>query len=158
MRRFPVFAPYRRFTPECCAFRFESSWGPVLQSILRFLFSGGLATLAHWTSMALLVHFGFGPAVATALGATIGALLNYVLQYHLTFRADRAHRETFPRYVVVVAVGWCANLGLFTGLQSLGIGVVADQGITSVVVAVLNYWLYRTRVFHGTTQRALNNV
>lgn len=128
-----------------------------MQSILRFIMSGGMATLAHWVSMALLIQAGMNPALSTALGATIGALLNYALQYHLTFRTDRAHRETFPRYLAAVAVGWCANLGLFAGLHGLGASILYAQGVTSVAVAALNYWLYKTKVFHDATTRASTN-
>ena len=119
---------------------------------MRFVFSGGLATLSHWGSMWLLILWGLPAATATAIGAAIGAVLNYLLQYHLTFRTSRPHRQAVPAYLLTCTIGWCANLGLFALLQYCGLAVVPAQGLTTVAVAVLNFWLYKRIVFHDGVQ------
>ncbi len=116
---------------------------------LRFLGAGGVSTLAHWAVMAVLVYVGTMPLVATVVGAAVGAATNYGLQYHVTFRSDRAHRHALPRYLLVCGVGWLANALLFAGLYNgLNLSVAAAQVLTTMAVAVLSYGLYKQLVFH----------
>lgn len=116
---------------------------------LRFLGAGGVSTLAHWAVMAVLVHLGAMPLLGTVVGATVGAATNYGLQYHVTFRSDRAHRHALPRYLLVCGVGWLANALLFAGLYNgLNLPVAAAQVLTTMAVAVLSYGLYKQLVFH----------
>lgn len=116
---------------------------------MRFLASGGLATAIHWGLMALLVVLGVNAAVATAAGAALGAASNYILQFHITFRARAQHSRAVPAYFAVVCVSWLANQLLFMGLHAgLALAVVPAQGLTTLLVAFLNFCLYTTVVFH----------
>lgn len=117
--------------------------------VLRFVLSGGLATAVHWCLMALLIRFHLPAEVATALGAFAGAIANYRLQQRFTFRVRVVHARALPRYVLVTALGWLANLGLFAALHGwLDLGVSLAQLLTTVVVALFNFTLYRRVVFH----------
>lgn len=105
--------------------------------------------MLHWGLMAFLVAFHITPVVATAAGAALGAIANYLLQFHLTFQARARHRQTMPAYVAVVLVGWLANLFVFMGMHTgLGLASTFSQGLTTLLVALLNFWLYTAVVFH----------
>lgn len=117
--------------------------------LIRFGLCATAATLTHWALMAVLVLLAFNPNLATALGALLGAVVNYVLQYHLAFKCSTSHRETFIRYLLSCAVGWMANLVLFSLLLYLWPHqVLLDQLVTTLLVAGLNYSLYRRMVFN----------
>jgi putative flippase GtrA len=119
-----------------------------VMEIQRFLVSGGVATLSHWLTMALLIIAGMLPAPATAIGAIIGAIVNYIAQKTFTFKSRKQHRITIPRYIAACAILWIANLVIFILLnESLSIAVVPAQFITTAIVAILSYWLYRVMVF-----------
>lgn len=122
------------------------------QLITRFLFGGGASTLLHWAVMALLMLVGSTPAIATAGGATAGAVANYLLQFHVTFRARADHRRALPRYLVAVGLSWVANLLCFTLFHTaLGLGAATSQGLTSLLLAIASFLLYRRVVFHERT-------
>ncbi len=124
--------------------------------LFRFVLSGGLATAVHWSLMALLIRFHLSAEVATALGALAGAIANYLLQQHFTFRVRLGHARALPRYVLVMVLGWLANLGLFTALHGwLELGVSPAQLITTALVALFNFTLYRRVVFHDRIHSGL---
>lgn len=119
----------------------------------RFLFSGGAATLLHWATLWLLVVEGCPPVAASALGACSGAVANYWLQYHVTFRSGAAHRETVPGFLVVSALSLVMNSTLFYALHTLAQwSPPVSQVITSSLVAFANFFIFRTRVFHDRCQ------
>lgn len=116
---------------------------------MRFLTSGGLATLVHWLLMWLLMYLGLQATPATAVGAGAGAVTNYLLQYYHTFRCQAAHRHVVPNYIKVVAVGWLANIVLFYVLYNFLMNNAAwAQFSTTALVTILNFSLYRKVVFH----------
>ena len=116
--------------------------------IQRFVVSGGVATLSHWLTMALLIIAGMLPAPATAIGAIVGAIVNYLAQKTFTFRSRKQHRITIPRYIAACAILWVANLVVFIFFnESLSIAVAPAQFLTTAIVAISSYWLYRVMVF-----------
>lgn len=121
---------------------------PRFAEIMRFVMTGGLATLSHWLTMALLILAGMLPSLATAIGALVGAVVNYLMQKAYTFRSSRSHRVALPRYVAACIVLWLANLLLFMLLHRLFyVPVMPAQFLTTGFVALLSYWLYRGMVF-----------
>ena len=116
--------------------------------IQRFVVSGGVSTLSHWLTMALLIIAGMLPALATAIGAIVGAIVNYLAQKTFTFKSRKQHRIAIPRYIAACAILWIANLAVFILLnEALAIAVAPAQFITTAIVAILSYWLYRVMVF-----------
>ena len=119
-----------------------------LAELFRFIASGGTATLSHWLTMALLIMAGTAPSMATAIGAVVGAVMNYLLQKAYAFRSSNRHRFALPRYVAACVLLWLANLLLFVLLHRLlTLPVVSAQFLTTAFVALLSYWLYRHMVF-----------
>ena len=117
--------------------------------ILRFVFVGGVSTLSHWTVMALLIFAAVMPEIATATGAIVGAIVNYILQKSFTFQSTQSHKSTLPRYVFACALLWLANLVVFTTLSRLlGMQIVMAQLLATAMVAVLSYWLFKKSVFN----------
>ena len=115
---------------------------------LRFLCSGGMATLVHWLSMAGLIAVGLAPAVATAGGALAGATTNYPLQQKWTFAGGRP-AGALPGYAVTCVLGWVLNGVFFVFLhQTLALAVAPAQLLTTALVALSNYTLYKRWVFH----------
>lgn len=124
--------------------------------LVRFVLSGGIATALHWTLMAVLIYCHGSAVAATALGAFAGACANYWLQQRFTFRARVEHWQTMPRYVLVTLLGWLVNVALFAFFQAwLGLDVMPAQLITSGLVALLSFVLYKRVVFHDRIRSRL---
>lgn len=123
----------------------------VLARFLQFLTGGGVATLLHWLVMFGLIRQGHDPRLATAAGATLGMLANYLLQYHLIYRSDLPHRIAFSRYVAASALGWVINLSLFTLLLPLTQSAWLSQAGATAAVTVVSFFCSERMVFHEPT-------
>ncbi|WP_034607131.1 GtrA family protein [Chitinimonas koreensis] len=84
---------------------------------VRFAAVGAVGTLAQYAVLWLGVEFaGLGATVASCLGYLLGAVVNYLLNYHFTFRSARAHRSAALRFCLLAAVGFALNAGLMAQL------------------------------------------
>lgn len=116
--------------------------------LLRFLVTGGVATLAHWLVMAALVEAGLDPRLATAAGATVGLVLNYLGQHRFTFTSALRHRVAFPRYLGGAMLGWCLNLAIFSALLHFELTITVAQLLATGLVTLFNFKIAQRYVFH----------
>ncbi len=116
--------------------------------IKRFIISGGSATLCHLGTMAVLIWLGVNAAIATSVGMVAGAVYNYIFQYYYTFNSNQKHHKSFSKYVITVSIYFVSNLLLFTLFHNmLQYEVFISQLLTSAIVAVQNYIIYKKFVF-----------
>lgn len=119
-----------------------------IHQLKRFILSGGSATLCHLGVMAVLVWFGVNASVSTSAGVVVGAILNYIFQYYYTFSSNEKHNNSMLKYTITVAISFVSNLLLFTLFYTLlENGVMLSQLLTSAIVALQNYWIYKKFVF-----------
>lgn len=128
------------------------------RSVFRFLlFSlvGGAATAAHYAVLLVFVHvLAADPVRASALGAGCGALVSYVLNYHVTFCATAAHQRVLPRFFVMVTIGFALNFLLMLAfVDMLGLHYLLAQVVTTLLVLAVNYAISVQWVFAGGTTR-----
>ena len=113
-----------------------------------FLAGGAAATATHWAAMAALVQAGVDPWIATALGATLGAGLNYLAQGRV-FGGESGAAALY-RYAIACLLAWTLNLSLFWLLHELAqLAVAPAQLVTSAATAAASYFLYSRFVFHA---------
>jgi putative flippase GtrA len=116
---------------------------------LRFLMSGGLATGIHWLVMWEMLELQFDATISTAVGATCGAAINYILQYYHAFRCKERHSVVLQNYILGCGIGWIANLVLFFLFFNFLLPSAAGaQLLTTGLVTCLNFYLYRKVVFY----------
>jgi putative flippase GtrA len=78
---------------------------------LVFSAVGVVGTVAHYLVLVLLHEFlGIGPVIASALGFIVGALVNYLLNYHVTFQSNASHGAAAPRFYTIATVGFLLNV------------------------------------------------
>ncbi len=51
--------------------------------------------------------------LATMIGAGLGLLINYQIQFHWTFKVSGPHSRFFTRYLIVSALMFGLNAGIF---------------------------------------------
>ncbi|WP_458699666.1 GtrA family protein [Sulfurospirillum sp. 1307] len=116
--------------------------------IKRFIISGGSATLCHLGTMTLLVWLGINANISTSVGVIIGAIFNYIFQYYYTFDSDEQHNTSILKYIITVSISFVSNLILFTIFHNfLQINIFVSQLLTSAIVAIQNYLIYKNFVF-----------
>jgi putative flippase GtrA len=120
----------------------------LVKLVLRFLVSGGIATAIHWATLWGLIILQVEAVLASSIGAFLGAIANYFLQYFFTFKTKRRHKPALLAYIPAVLVSWLLNLVLFYSLYSwLLLGPLMAQVVTTSIVMVVNFLLYKKVVF-----------
>lgn len=116
-----------------------------------FLTGGGIATGTHWLVLFALLQLDCQAAIATGVGGAVGLLVNYLFQYHLTFRSARPHREAFLRYLAGAGVGWLFNLMIFDAVFRTASSALTAQTVATGAVTFINFLLADRFVFHDTS-------
>lgn len=106
---------------------------------------GGLGTAAHYAVLICLVEFfGWEELHSTSLGFVIGAIVNYTLNYYITFKSDRSHFGTMVRFAAIAFLGFLLNGFLFYHLTgSLQIHYLPAQVVSTLGVMLVTYQLNR---------------
>ena len=109
--------------------------------------TGVLAVLAHYAVMALCMHAGVGPVAASAIGFCVGAVTRFYTAYVHVYSPTATARAVAPRFALALAAQFVANAALLDGLIGAGVPVWWAQVITTGLLAVATYVVYRLLVF-----------
>jgi putative flippase GtrA len=112
----------------------------VLVKFLSFASVGCLGTLAHYAWLYALVEWrDFGPVAASACGAVAGLLVNYVLNFKLTFKSRQPHNRTFPKFALIACCGMGFNAG-FMEIFTAHFYYLYAQVMTTLLVLMWNFF------------------
>jgi putative flippase GtrA len=123
----------------------------LLREFPVFVVVGGIATAAHYLLLVFLVQaFGVEPTVASTAGLILGAIVNYVLNYRITFRSRRAHMIAVPRFAVAATTGMFLN-GLFVavGVHVVALHYMIAQVISTGLILAWNFLINKYWTFSG---------
>jgi putative flippase GtrA len=117
---------------------------------LSFAIIGVLGTGVHYLVLVMLVSgAGIAPVVATTVGAFCGAIVNYVLNYRLTFESRKRHAEALSKFLAVAGVGFVINAAIVaagtrrTTWHYLVIQVIATALVLFWGFAANRMWTFR---------------
>lgn len=115
----------------------------------RFLVTGGLAYLVDTGALLSLHELANWPLPWATTGAYVGAFaLTFMLNRTWVFDAPSgAMGPQLVRYLILVGLNYLLTLLLVLGLAALGLPVVVAKTISVAVIAVLNFFAYRSFVF-----------
>lgn len=120
---------------------------PIWQ-FLSFVLVGAAGTLLHYLALTTLVLLAsMSPGAASAVGACLGAVVNYWLNHRFTFASTRPHREMMPRFFAVAAVGALANGLIVSKLAALGMHFLLAQVIATCVILIANFLISKKWIF-----------
>lgn len=78
----------------------------VFVTFIKYCGVGGISTLFHYLTFFLTLYLlDWLPWRATLLGASLGALMAYFLNYHYTFANKNKHRKILPVFIAVASLG-----------------------------------------------------
>jgi putative flippase GtrA len=110
---------------------------------------GAIGTLGHYSVLIILVElFDLNPVLATTFGFITGALINYILNYHITFKSKKAHKEALTKFLLVAVIGAAINsLIMYLGTEIIGLHYMISQILATGLVLILNfivnkYWTF----------------
>ncbi len=88
------------------------------KQFIKYCTAGGFSTLIHYLTFILAIKILCWPAwQATLLGATIGALTAYLLNYHYTFSSKIAHARILPKFLITAGLGVIIQTLIVAGLS-----------------------------------------
>lgn len=121
---------------------------PVLSQLMLFIAVGAAGTATHFAILVILVQFmATDPVVASMIAFPAAAVINYGLNYRLTFRSRNPHHTALPKYLTVAAVGFCLNT-LIMAAATVWLHYLLSQILAAVVVLSWNFicnriWTFR---------------
>ena len=118
-----------------------------LHSFSLHVVTGFAAVAAHYALMYALLRGGLAPVPASAVGFLAGALTRFVLSYAHVFSPTGGVPSAGMRFVVAIAAQLAANSALLAALTQGGLPVWPAQVLTTVLLTVVNYLVYRWWVF-----------
>lgn len=108
----------------------------MIAQFVRFTGVGCVSAIGHYGLLIALVQgLAVDAVLASTAGALLGALINYALNYHFTFRSTRCHRESVPRFAAIAIGGLALNsLLMWIGVDGLSLHYLLAQVMTTVLV------------------------
>ncbi len=126
-----------------------SSVVTLVRQFINFTGVGFISAIGHYGLLITLVQIASVPAVpASAAGALLGALINYTLNYHFTFRSSKRHREAVVKFAAIAVIGLLLNTGfMWVGVELIGAHYLLSQIVTTGLVAIWNFSGHRYWTF-----------
>ena len=121
----------------------------LLERLVRFGLVGGFATAIQYVVLIALVRkAGMWPPVASVVGFVLSAGVNYLLNYHVTFRSDQQHAPAATKFLTLAIVGLGLNATLMQVLVDVGWHYLLAQVCVTAVVFLWNFvgnslWTFR---------------
>ena len=119
------------------------------QQFIIYAGIGAIGTIGHYATLVLLVQaIHAEPVFATTTGFVVGALINYVLNYRITFNSNKRHREALTKFFSVAAFGAVINATIMSaGINMFDAHYLVIQVIATCFVLALNfiankYWTF----------------
>lgn len=115
----------------------------------RFCLAGSVGTAVHYSVLLAFVHFQGSPMIGSIAGFVFGALVNYVLNYHYTFKSVQRYPITLAKFFTTACAGLVLNtlvMGLLTGL--LNMHYFLSQLLATAGVVLWNFTVNLRWTFH----------
>ena len=120
---------------------------------LLFAGIGAIGTIGHYTTLIVLVQFwAVDPVFASSFGFVVGAVINYILNYHFTFQSKKRHAEALTKFLIVATIGAGINgLIMYLGVENTNINYLVVQICATGVVLLWNFIVNKLWTFahHG---------
>lgn len=128
--------------------RYRRALDIIMAPFVRYASAGAIGTFAHYATVVVAVEVAqLEPWVAAGLGATVGALINYFLNYHFIFASVQPHRATLPRFMVVATLSVCVNTFIVRCGEELGVFYLWSQVVATAMSLAIGYVLNRVWTF-----------
>ncbi|KPK39179.1 MAG: hypothetical protein AMJ69_06385 [Gammaproteobacteria bacterium SG8_47] len=126
-----------------------------LKQFFVFSLMGAIGTAGHYAVLIALVEaLSVDPVVASTAGFVVGAIINYLLNYHVTFGSDKPHLDAFAKFGLIALVGAILNGAIMRVAHgALGAHYLVAQVVATGVVLVFNFVLNKVWTFAERTER-----
>lgn len=126
---------------ESCRAAVSLVTGKTFRQFMYFAAVGAVGTVGQYlTLMALVETHMLKPVPASVIGFAVGAVINYFLNYHLTFSSDKPHIEAMSKFFTVAIIGAVINTALmYVGNNLLQLYYLLPQVFATGLVLLWNF-------------------
>ncbi|WP_369821784.1 GtrA family protein [Polaromonas sp. OV174] len=121
-----------------------------MSRLFRFVLVGVMGTIIYYTALWSLVEITRVPVtISSCIAFLLVAAENYLLHYLWTFRSKKPHNKTFPRFLLMNAMGFLLNGSvMIIGVAHYKFNYLWVQAVAIAVVVLWNfflgsYWVFR---------------
>ncbi len=121
----------------------------MFKQFIFFASIGIIGTLGHYLTLVSLVELlALAPVYATTLGFIVGALINYTLNYHYTFRSNKRHRDALSKFMLIALIGALFNYAImYIGTGYSHFHYIIIQLFATAVVLLWNFLMSKLWAF-----------
>jgi putative flippase GtrA len=114
-----------------------------------FFVAGCLSTAVFFGFLIVLVEMlGVYPIVASTIAYILGGIVNYCINYRITFRSGKPHVAAVPVFAAVATAGLLLNAGIMAlGLEIVQLPYLLAQVMATGIVMCFNFVCHRTWSF-----------
>jgi putative flippase GtrA len=111
------------------------------RQFICFAAIGTIGTAAHYGVLVYLVEMcSVRPLIGSVSGFICGAIVNYLLNYYITFQSKRPHQKASVQFFSIAIMGLPLNGAIMFGTNELmGVHYVLSQVIATLVTLVWNF-------------------
>lgn len=125
--------------------------------IIRFIISGGLATVVNLGALFTLTHFfHFWYLISAIIAFLFAFFVSFSLQKFWTFRdhsREGMHKQA-GRFFVIVLLGLFINTSIiYVLVEFLHLHYLIAQFLSGIVIAFFNYMMYQKFIFHRKLEK-----
>lgn len=135
----------------------------MIAKFITFSLVGAIGTLAHYSILYVLVEsYRFNPVMASGWGALAGLIVNYVLNYSLTFKSQQSHIQAFPKFALIASLGLFSNMALMA-LLTPHLYYLYAQIVATVAVLIWNFfanslWTFQMDLARNKSESTLTST
>lgn len=119
----------------------------MFRQFISFSVIGVVGTAAHFTVLIISVQIlSMGPLLGSVAGFITGAVINYLLNYHFTFKSENKHLESFSKFFVIAAIGLGLNTSFMYAMTEW-LHYLISQAIATAIVLIWNFLCNRFWTF-----------
>ena len=113
----------------------------LLNQIIKFIISGGIATIIDWGLYYLLYNYlKINPLVANVISFTISLLYNYFASIKWVFKIKNSNKKKFIYFIIFSLIGLLiSEIILFVMINKLSINKMFSKIISSLIIVVYNF-------------------
>jgi putative flippase GtrA len=122
----------------------------IKRQVLTYVVVGLFVALFQYVSFTtIFLNAGVTSLTATSVSFVFTVIVSYVLQRHVTFKMDRNERrhsisESSVLFILNALLGLVINGAVFfMSVQILSLSPYTAQGLSMVILATYNFFLYR---------------
>ncbi len=120
-----------------------------LNKFLIYSAMGSIGSIGHFSVLIALVElFNSSPLMASSLGFVTGGIINYILNYKVTFNSTSKHTLSLPKFTAVAFLGFCSNgLIMYVGTEIMNGHYLIIQILAALVTLLLTFTCNRLWTF-----------